>query len=64
MLYENGRVPDIIRNQSMDADTDVPTTRASLESMQKRGETTAPHQVPGRAFGTGLPRPARRRTHA
>jgi hypothetical protein len=55
MLYENGRVPDIIRNQSMEADIAVLTTRASLETMRKRGETTVQRQVPGRTIGIGLP---------
>ena len=35
VLYENGRVPSIVRNQSLDADIDVLTTRAFLEHMQR-----------------------------
>ncbi len=38
VLYENGRVPSIVRNQSLDADIDVVTTRAFLERMQLRRE--------------------------
>ena len=58
VLYENGRVPNIIRNQSMDADIDVLTTRAFLEAMQKRGEAAAPRTSPdesywGRVAATG-----------
>ncbi len=33
VLYENGRVPTIVRNQSLDADIDVLTTRAFLEGI-------------------------------
>ena len=36
VLYENGRVPAIVRNQSLDADIDVLTTRAFLEGMERR----------------------------
>ena len=43
VLYENGRVPTIVRNQSLDADIDVLTTRAFLERMQSsRGDADAP----------------------
>ena len=34
VLYENGRVPAIVRNQNLDADIDVLTTRAFLEALQ------------------------------
>jgi hypothetical protein len=36
VLYENGRVPTIVRNQSLDADIDVLTTRAFLEGIERR----------------------------
>ena len=36
VLYENGRVPTIVRNQSLDADIDVLTTRAFLEAVERR----------------------------
>lgn len=36
VLYENGRVPTIVRNQSLDADIDVLTTRAFLEGLEQR----------------------------
>ena len=36
VIYENGRVPKIVQNQSMDADIDVVTTRAFLDRMQRR----------------------------
>ena len=36
VLYENGRVPTIVRNQSLDADIDVLTTRAFVEAMERR----------------------------
>ena len=36
VLYENGRVPTIVRNQSLDADIDVLTTQAFLEGMERR----------------------------
>ena len=43
VLYENGRVPSIVRNQSLDADIDVLTTRAFLERMQRnRGKANEP----------------------
>ncbi len=34
VLYENGRVPAVVRNQNLDADIDVLTTRAFLARMQ------------------------------
>ncbi len=36
VLYENGRVPTIVRNQSLDADIDVLTTRAFLDGLERR----------------------------
>jgi hypothetical protein len=36
VLYENGRVPTIVRNQSLDADIDVLTTRAFLDGVERR----------------------------
>lgn len=36
VLDENGRVPTIVRNQSLDADIDVLTTRAFLEGLDQR----------------------------
>ena len=50
VLYENGRVPGIIRNQSMDADIDVLTTRAFLDAMQKREKATPPRQASGENY--------------
>ena len=49
VLYENGRVPGIIRNQNMDADIDVLTTRAFLDAMQKR-RGSMPRQAPGESY--------------
>ena len=43
VLYENGRVPAIVRNQNLDADIDVLTTRAFVEAMERRrAEPAAP----------------------
>jgi hypothetical protein len=53
VLYENGRVPIIVRNQSMDADIDVMTTRAFLEGMQRRDMARKGEAIP--ASGTRLP---------
>lgn len=50
VLYENGRVPGIIRNQSMDADIDVLTTRAFLDAMQKRGDAAELRQAAGKTY--------------
>ena len=50
VLYENGRIPTIIRNQSMDADIDVLTTRAFLEAVQNRGEAAASGSAPGESY--------------
>ena len=36
VLFENGRVPTIVRNQSLDADIDVLTTRAFLDGVERR----------------------------
>lgn len=36
VLYENGRVPTIVRNQSLDADIDVLTTQAFLDGVEHR----------------------------
>ena len=36
VLYENGRVPTVVRNQSLDADIDVLTTRAFLDGVERR----------------------------
>lgn len=40
VLYENGRVPTIVRNQSLDADIDVLTTRAFLDGVERRERET------------------------
>lgn len=37
VLYENGRVPAVVRNQTLDADIDVLTTRAFLDLAERRG---------------------------
>lgn len=37
VLHENGRVPTVVRNQTLDADIDVLTTRAFLELAERRG---------------------------
>ena len=42
VLYENGRIPTIVRNQSLDADIDVLTTRAFLEGMERRDDQVPP----------------------
>lgn len=43
VLYENGRVPAIVRDQSLDADIDVLTTRAFLDGLKRT------HSVPREA---------------
>ena len=53
VLYENGRVPTIVRNQSMDADIDVLTTRAFLEALQRRDMAKQGQVAPD--AGTRLP---------
>lgn len=43
VLYENGRVPTIVRTQSLDADIDVLTTRAFVDALEQcRGEGDGP----------------------
>jgi hypothetical protein len=42
VLYENGRVPIVVRNQSLDADIDVLTTRAFLEGIERREKPDRP----------------------
>jgi len=44
VLYENGRVPTIVRNQSLDADIDVLTTRAFLDAIERRERAGHPLQ--------------------
>ena len=42
VLYENGRVPTVVRNQSLDADIDVLTTRAFLQGIERREKPDRP----------------------
>jgi hypothetical protein len=44
VLYENGRVPTVVRNQSLDADIDVLTTRAFLAGIERRENGDRPEQ--------------------
>jgi hypothetical protein len=54
VLYENGRVPTVVRNQSLDADIDVLTTRAFLEGIERRdGKMHAATATAGRAGAAG-----------
>ena len=48
VLYENGRVPTVVRNQSLDADIDVLTTRAFLDGVERR-ERAGSGDVPSRS---------------
>ncbi len=52
VLYENGRVPTIVRNQSLDADIDILTTRAFLEGVERRerAEGGAKSPLPGPSY--------------
>jgi len=42
VLYENGRVPTIVRNQSLEADIDVLTIRRVTESIGQPVPPTSP----------------------
>jgi hypothetical protein len=44
VLYENGRVPSVVRNQSLDADIDVLTTRAFLAGIERRENPDGPSE--------------------
>lgn len=37
VLYENGKVPKVVRREALDADIDVMTTRAFLQLAERRG---------------------------
>ena len=50
VLYENGRVPTIVRNQSLDADIDVLTTRAFLEGVERRERAEGGDKAPGPSY--------------
>jgi hypothetical protein len=42
VLYENGRIPTVVRNQSLDADIGVLTTRAFLDGIERRDNAHRP----------------------
>lgn len=55
MLYENVHVPNNIRNQSMDTDIDVLTTRPPSKQCRSAARPRSRIKYRGKAIGTGLP---------